>query len=316
MNGNKEDFECDFPTTNTSVSVPLTSRGASQLKQKADRLGRPVSHLMRQGVDWIVDLASENSTVALKEVLRPSGLYPCGRERESGYAFVLCPARMAGLIRAVGKIDQTAQEIVQESGLSDLYPSPEPLLGQGPPSGMPSDWQPSLRKRIIRTAGRKALEDFEEDDIGITCSSEREPGYQKLEKRPGADRGGTQIVIGITRSAKKRMTQAAREANLEASDLVRREIRNVIRWAEEDPKNAFDYIRQESSLQEMPRKGSYSGYNVYVESETKRLLRWTRELLRRGPGEGSCPTEGDIKEAAVRRAINGSGPKLPLPGEG
>lgn len=316
MTENKENFGSNFPTTSTSVPVPLTSQGASQLKQKADRLGRPASHLMRQGIDWIVNLTSEDPTSALEEVLRPSSFYPRGREEEGGYAFVLRPARMAGLIRAIEKIAQTARAVAQESRLSELYPSPEPLLDQEPPSGPPSSWQPSLRKRVVRAAGRKALDDFEEEDIRITSSPSREPGYQKLEKRPGADRGGVQIVVGITESAKKKMTQVAQEANLEASDLFRREIRKMIRWAEDDPGDAYAYIRQDSGLREMPREGGYSGYDVYVEPETKRLIRWTRELLRRGPGEGSCPTEGDIKEAAVRQAIEGPGPKLPLPGEG
>lgn len=223
---------------------------------------------------------------------------------------------MAGLIRTTEKIAQAAQVAARRSDLSKLYPSPEPLLGQGPPSGSPASWQPSLRKRVVRAAGRKALQDFEEEDIGITSSPGRKPGYQKLEKLPGADRGGTQITIGITQEAKTKMTQVTEEVNLEASDLARREIRKIIRWAEEDPEEAFEYIRRESCLQEMPGKGDYSGYDVYVELETKRLLRWTRELLRRGPGEGSCPTEGDIKEAAVRRAIEGPGPNLPLPDEG
>lgn len=308
------------PVTKTNVPVPLTPEALSQLKEKARRLGGPMSELMRRGLDWIFRLGREDPAEALGEVLKPSDLYPERPSGEGTYSFELRPARMAGLLETTATLGRAGRDL-SEQGASASSPSESSASessASGPvvPEGRPRCWQPSLRKRIVRAAGRCAIQVLEPESIS-PGPRDGKPAYQLFEKRPGADRGGVQASMAITRSAKKRLAEKAAEMSQEAADLARRATREMIRWIETDPERAFKRIQEESDLYQPPRQGGYQyTYQLYMRIQTKRLLGQARALLARGPGRDldRAVTEREILQAAARRAIEVIDTEVPPPG--
>lgn len=143
-----------------------------------------------------------------------------------------------------------------------------------------------------------------------------EPTYQMLSKLPGHRRGGKSVCVSITGEATGRLKQKAKQKSWEnRSALLRRALRELLRWIEEKPAAAFRYVQEESPLYKEPLTQGYNGYVMRVEPNTKRRLKQARHALQNGPGQdlGRRITQREILQAAARWALERGGSRCQGP---
>ncbi|MCS4149288.1 hypothetical protein GGQ07_003079 [Salinibacter ruber] len=203
---------------------------------------------------------------------------------------------------------------------------------QGSSEEAASGWKSSDRDPFGRDASEQ--DDSQEDnsreddsnkddpgDIGGAPPKDDGPSYQALAKLPGRERAGKPVMLPITAEAKDRLIEKARGRAWDGSDLARGALRKLLSWIQKAPGEASEYVRAGSPLYQPCREGSYSGYQLYIEPETKRELEQTRAFLEKylrnqaGGGFDRRLNQREILQAAARLAIETSGPRPPLPGQ-
>lgn len=150
----------------------------------------------------------------------------------------------------------------------------------------------------------------------------RMPGPRLFEKPGGQDRTGHQIRMAITREAKSRLERKAARYFRTATEFARLAVREMIRWIEKSPAEAFGYIQEESDLYRPPGaggSGDSSGdseyfFQFYIGTETKIYVRQARKALQLGPGKGlgRRVTRKEILQAAARLGIESMEISAPL----
>ncbi|MCS3612532.1 hypothetical protein [Salinibacter ruber] len=190
-----------------------------------------------------------------------------------------------------------------------------------------SSWDASSRDASEQDDSQKdnsREDDSNKDDPGDMGGAPPEddgPSYQVLAKLPGRERAGKPVMLPITVEAKDRLIEKARGRAWDGSDLARGALRKLLSWIQEAPGEASEYVRAGSPLYQPCREGSYSGYQLYIEPETKRELEQTRAFLEKylrsqaGGGFDRRLNQREILQAAARLAIETSGPRPPLPGQ-
>lgn len=284
------------PTTDTVLEAPLTEEGRLRLRAKANRAGCPPGQLVRQGIDWLADLADENTSRALRRVRKPSPLYREDRSSCEGEkrppALALRPARMAGLIEVARAVGEAAEQEAEERG----FPLWEDGFGL---SAAPRGRQSTLITRLVQVAARWAIESLQAKGIR-TGGAPSGRGGQLFEKPPGEERGGRRVPICITKPAKQKVSNRASQFGWPASKLARLALHDLIDFIEHRPAEALGYIEEERKYYQPPNQGKedHYAYQIVVGLETKKLIEYAPEILKR-VAKKSTPGGRDGEDSAA-----------------
>lgn len=321
----------EVPTTDRVQRIPLTKERTARLKGKANRVGCPPGQLVRQGIDWIVDLVGESPGRFLKRArelsplcreVRPRGEDSSengsgdGSECRDGseysideesrpFAATLRPARVAGLKEAALDV-ATA---IGKKGRSLPLSQEGPLLQEGSPGrhGPAQGTEPGagwaalmelLVERLVQEAARWAAESLRTEDIRAGGPSSRQAG-QLFEKPSGEGRGGRRVQMSITKEAKQKISERAqRQFGWQASNLARIATCQLIEQIERRPVEALRYVREERGYYQPRNRGKeqHYSYQFAVGLETRRLLKYAPLVLEHAL-EGGTPRLQDSPEA-------------------
>lgn len=327
----------EIPTTNTVLEMSLTEEGTLRLRAKANRAGVSPGQLVRQGIDWLADLADEDLSCVLRRARAPSPLYAesrLGSEDENPpLTLTLRPARMVGLIEVARAVGEAAEQEAKEKGLplwNDCFELNAGPGGKGP----------TLITRLVQVAARWAIEFLQVEDVR-TSRAPSGQGGQLFEKPPGEERGGRRVPIYITKSAKQEIADRASQFDWSAAKLARLALHDLIDFIERRPAEALGYVEEDREYYQPPNRGReyHYAYQIVVGLGTRRLIKYVPEILRyvseknmpgRRDGEESAPdedpsgrnrseesrrqilTQKRVMQAVGRRAIESEEVVLPL----
>jgi len=264
------------PKANQRVELAVPEPILEGVKQAAEEAGFSGSHVVRQGIDKIVEIANVEPNKALDYVISTKKEFAKADEGEKRFEVKVTPERKVFIETTVEKLNRRK-------------PSKENQIYQKDVTGAAAKW---------------IVEELEPQDVRSEKHI-RDREKEFFTKPPGKDRGGELVRMEISREAAEEIKQKAeRRRSQDRSRLARKGLRKFLDWIEESPEEALAYILEERDYYQPPNSADRTkeeeyAYQFYAKVVTKRRLQMAQKRL-----DDLCETQNiyqrDIAQAVGR----------------
>lgn len=261
------------PKANQGITLILPGPILEKVKQAAEEAGFSGSHVVRQGIDKIVEMANVDAEKALDYVIETREKFANVDAEEKRFGVKVTPERKVFIDTTVEKLNRK-----KPSTQTQIY-----------------------QKNVTGAAARWIVEELDPEDVKSEEDLEdREKEF--FTKPPGKDRGGELVRMEISREAAEKIKQKARRRGQDRSRLARRGLREFLGWIEESPEEALEYVLEEREYYQPPNsqertKEEEYAYQFYAKVVTKRRLQMAQKRL------DDISTRKDIYQRHIVQAV-------------